>query len=114
MKRFTIKRKTFFHRNTMLAGSPIDKRFKMFCIADRNWQDENKCLYFRGYQTSNSNGRGGYEFRAAFKDEAKAKSLCAQMNEEYVKLGSPRSISFNVDNKWDWFDDKLEVTGFQK
>lgn len=116
MNRFIIKKKTFVHRNTMLAGSPIDKSFKMFCIFDRDWQNERKSLSFRGYENSRYGQRltGSCEYRAAFKDEAKAKALCAQMNEENAKLGNPLSISFNIDNAWEWFDKELEVTGFQK
>lgn len=116
MKRFTIRKKTFVYRNSMLAGNPISKRFQMFCIFDRNWENERKCLSFRGYENSRCGQRmtGSYELRAAFKNETKAKELCAKMNEETVKLGNPRSISFNVDNTWDWFDEKLEVIGFQK
>lgn len=116
MKRFTIRKKTFVYRNSMIAGSPVTKRFQMFCIFDRNWENERKCLSFRGYENTQygQRVRSSYELRAAFKNGDKAKELCAQMNEESVKLGNPRSISFNCDNAWDWFDDKLEVTGFQK
>lgn len=116
MKRFTIRRKTFVYRNSMIAGNPISKRFQMFCIFARYWENERKCLSFRGYENSQYGQcmTGSYELRAAIKDEARAKELCAKMNEEYAKLGNPRSISFNVDNAWEWFDNDLKVTGFQE
>ena len=114
MKRFTVRKKTFVYRNSMILGSPISKKFQMFCIVDHNWQNEHKSLSFRGYQSATRMALASRELRAALKNETKAKELCAQMNEESVKLGNPRSISFNVDNAWDWFNEKLEVTGFQK
>lgn len=116
MKRFIIKKKTFVHRNTMLAGSPIDKSFKMFCIFDRNWENERKCLSFRGYENSQCGQRmaSSYELRAAFKNDIDAKAVCQKMNELDVEHGSPKSISFNCDNAWGWFDEPVQITGFQK
>ena len=114
MKRFTVRKKTFVYRNSMILGCPISKKFQMFCIVDHNWQNERKSLSFRGYQSATYMAGASRELRAAIKDEARAKELCAKMNEEYAKLGNPRSISFNVDNAWEWFDNDLKVTGFQE
>lgn len=114
MKRFTVRRKTFVHRNSMIAGSPVTKRFQMFCIADRNWKDENKCLSFRGYQSATHMALASRELRAAFTNDIDAKAVCRKMNELDIEHGSPKSISFNCDNAWGWFDEPVQITGFQK
>ncbi len=114
MKRFTVRKISFVYRNSMLAGNPICKSFKMTVIVDRQWQNGCKGLSFRGYEWSTRRVTGSSEFRAAFKDDAKAKEICKQMNELNEKYGAPTNIYFNADNAWDWFDKELEVIGFMK
>lgn len=114
MKRFTVRKKTFVYRNSMILGSPISKKFQMFCIVDRNWQNERKSLSFRGYQSATHMALASRELRAAFKTDIDAKAVCKKMNELDIEYDSPKSISFNCDNAWGWFDESVQITGFQK
>lgn len=114
MKRFTVRKKTFVYRNSMILGSPISKKFQMFCIVDHSWQNEHKSLSFRGYQSASHMALASRELRAAFTNDIDAKAVCRKMNELDVEHGSPKSISFNCDNAWGWFDEPVQITGFQK
>ena len=102
MKRFKVKRFKLVHRNSMIRGNPVDKRFEVYGIADVKWESSRhaSCSFY-GYEKNNGM-KHDPQLRAIFRDGMLAKDVCSKMNELDKQYGHPRDIGFKcIDGHYD-------------